>query len=388
MADTDQERTEEATPRKKEKAREKGQVPRSKEMATAAVLISSAVGFLWFGKAIGLALAQVFIELFTIERAKIYDINAFLNGLAGSLLGVLPPLVAFMALVFIAAIVGSIALGGLTVSAQAAAPKWSKLSPLQGAKRMFGPQALIELVKAVAKFSVVAVVAFVMLKFLFPQIIHVSELPSPANIYVAMELFLWMFVGLCSSILLIVAIDVPFQIYNHNKQLKMTLQEVKDEYKDTEGSPDIKRRIRKVQMEMAQQRMMGEVPKADVVVTNPTHFAVALRYDSAGAKAPTVIAKGSDEVAEKIREVAREHEVPIMRQPTLARALYYTTKLEQEIPGPLFAAVAQVLAYIYQLKMYRKGKGARPSPLAVDKEIPKELYLDEEGKQMYPTEES
>ncbi|MBW8190793.1 flagellar biosynthesis protein FlhB [Neiella marina] len=386
--DSDQEKTEEATPRKKEKAREKGQVPRSKELATAAVLISSAIGFLWIGKSLAMAVQQVFIEMFTIERAKIYDIHAFLNGLAGVMSGLLGPMSAFMALVFICAFIGSIALGGVTISAEAASPKWNKLSPLAGFKRMFGPQAGVELIKAIAKFLVVASVAILMLTWLFPNILQVSEKASPHDITSAMTLFLWMFVGLCCSMLLIVLIDVPFQIYNHNKQLKMSMQEIKDEYKDTEGNPEIKRRIRKVQMEMAQQRMMGEVPKADVVVTNPDHFAVALRYDTNGGKAPVVIAKGVDFLAEQIRQLAREHDVPIMRQPTLARAIFYTTELDREIPGSLFAAVAQILAYVFQLKMFQQGKGARPKPLSVEQHIPTELVLDQDGKPMHPTNES
>ncbi|MCM2678980.1 flagellar biosynthesis protein FlhB [Echinimonas agarilytica] len=387
MAETDQERTEEATPRKQEKAREKGQVPRSKELATAMVLISSAIGFLWFGRDASMAMQQIFIDSLTIERARIYDMNAYINGIAGSLKGLLPSMAAFMALVFICAFVGSIALGGLTVSAEAARPKLSKMSPLQGFKRMFGTQAVVELVKAIAKFSVVAVVAVMLLNILFPEILQLSSESAPGNIIHAITMFVWMFVGLCCSMLLIVVIDVPFQLYNHNKQLRMTMQEVKDEYKDTEGSPEIKRRIRRVQMEMAQRRMMGEVPNADVVVTNPDHFAVALRYDSRDAKAPVVVAKGIDFVAEQIKQMAREHEIPIMRQAALARAVYYTTELEKEIPGPLFAAVAQILAYVFQLKMYQKGKGSRPKSLNIDKEIPRELLLDQDGKQIFPPDE-
>ena len=387
MADTDQERTEEATPRKQEKAREEGQVPRSKELATAAVLISSAIGMLWFGKGLALALMKIFTELLQMERADIYDMHAYFSTLSGLLQGILPSMLAFMSLVFIAAIAGSIALGGMTMSAKAASPKWSKLSPAQGLKRMFGPQAGVELLKAIAKFSVVAIVAYVLLKTLFPDILRISEQSSPQDIISAVTMFLWMFIGLCCSMLLIVIIDVPFQIYNHSKQLRMTLQEVKDEYKDSEGSPELKPKIRQTQMAMAQQRMMGEVPKADVVVTNPTHFAVALRYDTQSAKAPIVIAKGADLVAEKIREIAREHHIPIMRQPTLARAVFYTTELDREIPGALFAAVAQVLAYVFQLKLFNKGKGTRPKPLRVDKHIPQELHLDQEGRPIYPKSE-
>ncbi len=163
------------------------------------------------------------------------------------------------------------------------------------------------------------------------------------------------------SLLIVVAIDIPFQIWQHNNQLKMTKQEVKDEYKDTEGKPEVKGRIRMLQREAAQRRMMAEVPQADVIVTNPEHFSVALRYDQTLDKAPVVVAKGSDHMALKIREIAREHQIDIVPAAPLARALFYTTELEQEIPEGLFTAVAQILAYLYQLKQYRKQRGQRPN---------------------------
>ncbi|ASI22839.1 TPA: flagellar biosynthesis protein FlhB [Aeromonas salmonicida] len=185
---------------------------------------------------------------------------------------------------------------------------------------------------------------------------------------------LWMLIILCCALIPIVAIDVPFQTWNHTRQLKMTKQEVKDEFKDSEGKPEVKGRIRQLQMQMAMRRMMGDVPKADVIITNPTHYSVALKYDIAkpGA-APKVVAKGTDEIAMKIREIAREYEIPIMPSPALTRAIFHSTEIGHEIPEGLFAAVAQVLAYIYQLKKFRRGSGRRPNPIAKDLPIPPEF---------------
>ena len=189
----------------------------------------------------------------------------------------------------------------------------------------------------------------------------------------ALDILMWMFLLLCCSIFLIVVIDAPFQLWKHQKDLKMTKQEVKDEHKDSEGSPEVKGRIRRLQMEMANRRMMQEVPKADVVVTNPTHYAVAIKYDDKGGKAPVLLAKGTDETAAKIREIALEYDIPLVQSPALARSVYHTTELEQEIPQGLFVAVAQVLAYVYQLKMHRKGKAKRPNKPASDLPIPDDL---------------
>ncbi|PKH99174.1 flagellar biosynthesis protein FlhB, partial [Shewanella sp. 11B5] len=234
-------------------------------------------------------------------------------------------------------------------------------------------QALVELTKGIAKFSVVALSAYFLLKFYFYDILTLSSDHLPGNVYHALDLLIWMFILLCSSMLLIVIIDVPFQIWNHKKQLKMTKQEVKDEYKDTEGKPEVKGRIRQMQQEMAQRRMMTEVPNADVIVVNPEHYAVAVKYDVSRSSAPFLIAKGVDDVAFRIREIAREHNVAIVSAPPLARAIYHTTKVDQQVPEGLFTAVAQVLAYVFQLRQYQKGKGRRPKPIPLKQPIPDDL---------------
>jgi flagellar biosynthetic protein FlhB len=211
------------------------------------------------------------------------------------------------------------------------------------------------------------------LRWKFSEILTLSMQSIPGSIVNALDMLQWMLLALVCSLIIIVIIDVPYQIWNHNKQLKMSKQEVKDEHKNMEGSPEVKGRIRRLQMEMAARRMMADVPQADVVVTNPTHFSVALKYDSEGSGAPKVVAKGVDEVALKIREVARHYDVPIMASPALTRSLYHTTKLGQDIPEGLYVAVAQVLAFVFQLEQYRKGRGQRPKPVSDDLPIPEEL---------------
>ncbi|GIU36187.1 flagellar biosynthesis protein FlhB [Shewanella schlegeliana] len=371
--DSSQEKTEEATSRKLQQAKDKGQVARSKELGTSAVLIAASVGLLMTGPNIAQAMHNIMSKLFTLSREEIFDTSQMTNvwGLVGTELAV--PLMGFITFLALIAFAGNIALGGMSFSVKAFMPKASKMSPIAGFKRMFGVQALVELTKGIAKFSVVAITAYLLLSIYLDRILMLSQDHLPGNIYHALDLIVWIFILLCASTFLIVVIDVPFQIWNHAKQLKMTKQEVKDEYKDTEGKPEVKGRIRQLQREMAQRRMMGEVPNADVIVVNPEHYAVAVKYDAARSTAPFVVAKGVDEVAFKIREIAREHDVAIVSAPPLARAIYHTTKIDQEIPEGLFTAVAQVLAYVFQLRQFQKGKGRRPNPIPVKQPIPDDL---------------
>lgn len=373
MAETDQERTEDPTSRRIEKAREEGQVARSKEMGTTFVLVASAVGLMIFGAAIGEGLANIMRELFTIDRQQAFDSSKTL-AVFGTVLDELAwPMMGFFLLIMLATFAGNTWLGGLNFSWKAAAPKFSKMDPIKGLKRIFGVQALVELVKALAKFGVVAFAAWLLLTWQFEHILSLSGSQLPTMIRDALELFLLMFLLLGCSTILIVAIDAPYQLWKHKKDLRMTKQEIKDEHKDTEGSPEVKGRIRRLQMEMAMRRMMTEIPTADVVVTNPTHYAVALKYEDGGRGAPIVVAKGVDEVAAKIRELALEYEVPLVSAPPLARSLYHTTELKQEIPQGLFIAVAQILAYVYQLREHRRGLAKRPRIRTDDLPIPEDL---------------
>ncbi|EKE80522.1 flagellar biosynthesis protein FlhB [Idiomarina xiamenensis] len=373
MAETDQERTEDPTERRKRQAREKGQIARSKELGTAFVLVSMAVALMWFGSSLAIGLAHVMRDLFTLDRQQIFDTSKMMAALAMPLKELFWPLLGIFSVVVVATFWGNTWLGGFNFSWQAMAPKLNKISPLKGFKRMFGVQALIELVKGIAKFAVVAGAAVLLLWWQYEHILTIAASQMPTMMKEAVEVLLWMFLLLCCSMFFIVVIDVPFQLWKHNKDLRMTKQEVKDEHKDSEGSPEVKGRIRRLQMEMANRRMMQEVPKADVVVTNPTHYAVALKYDSNGRGAPQVLAKGTDETAAKIREIALEYEIPLVASPGLARSIYHTTELNQEIPQGLFVAVAQILAYVYQLREYHRGRGKRPQQPGADRHIPNDL---------------
>ncbi|MFV0449370.1 MAG: flagellar biosynthesis protein FlhB [Vibrio sp.] len=361
MAESDgQERTEEATPRRLQQAREKGQVARSKELASVSVLVVGAVSLMWFGEALASGLFASMRRLFSLSREEIFDLEKLFDIASSALVNLILPLLLVLITLFIAAFIGAAGIGGLNFSMEAAMPKFSKLNPLSGFKRMFGLQSWVELVKSIMKVSLVAGVAFALINKSKHDLFQLSLDVFPQNIFHALDILLNFVLLISCSLLVVVAIDIPFQIWQHANQLKMTKQEVKDEYKDTEGKPEVKGRIRMLQREAAQRRMMAEVPQADVIITNPDHFSVALRYKQNTDRAPVVVAKGVDHIALKIREVAREHNIMIVPAPPLARALYHTTELEQEIPDGLFVAVAQVLAYIFQLKQYRRKGGQRP----------------------------
>ncbi|USD38638.1 flagellar biosynthesis protein FlhB [Ferrimonas sp. SCSIO 43195] len=381
---SDQEKTEDPTPKRLQQAREKGQVPRSKEMGTAFVLMGAAIAMMIFGQAIAQSMISLATSLFSRNRAQVFDVSEMTRVFGEIVMAVGLPVLGFVVFLTVAAFVGNTLLGGMTFSWKAAAPKMNKFNPINGFKRMFGVQAVVELVKAVAKFAVVAVVAWMLLTIYFEDIMALSTGTTFGAIAGSVSLLNKLFTILCCSLMLIVIIDAPYQIWNHTKQLKMTKQEIKDEHKDSEGKPEVKGRIRQLQREMSQRRMMSEVPQADVVVVNPTHYSVALKYDKAKARAPLVVAKGTDEVALKIREIAREYEVPVISSPQLARAVYYSTKLNKQIPDGLFTAVAQILAYVFQLKQFQKGRSGRPVPLPNTLPIPDELQMDSDGNPLKP----
>jgi flagellar biosynthetic protein FlhB len=369
MAESDSgEKTEEPTAKKLSEARKKGQIARSKDLGTMFVLVGSAVALMIVGSSLVHALSEIMKRLFSLTRKEVMDVHALYNVLRGALEGLVSPLLWIFFIIMFAAFVGNTMLGGMSWSWSAMAPKASKLSPLAGFKRMFGIKALVELVKSLLKFFVVFIVAYLLLSSLFDQIMSLSTENIPINFEHSVTMLLWMFLALALSIGIIAIIDAPYQTWDHNRQLKMTKQEVKDEMKNTEGSPEIKGRIRRTQYEMSQRRMMSEVPNSDVVITNPTHYAVALKYDAAVGGAPVMVAKGIDQMALHIRTIAKEHEVEIITSPALARSLYYTAEVDEEVPEELFAAVAQVLAFIFQLNEHKKGNAKRPT--AVSKNLP------------------
>jgi flagellar biosynthetic protein FlhB len=371
MADSDSgDKSEEPTAKKLSDARKKGQIARSKDLGTFFVLVGSACAMLLMGSALATALGKMMRRLFSFSREEAMDVNALFKIIEEGVTLVVAPMLWIFAIIALAAFVGNILLGGMSFSWQAAAPKANKLSPFAGFKRMFGTQAYVELFKSILKFFVVFVSAYLLLSGLFEEILGLSREAIPNNFAHATTMLLWMFLVLALTIGIIVVIDAPYQVWNHTKQLKMTKQEIKDEHKSSEGSPENKGRIRQAQYEMSQRRMMSEVPNSDVIITNPTHYSIALQYDAAVGGAPVIIAKGVDQMAIHIRTIGKEHGVEIVQSPALARSIYYTAEVGDDIPEELFAAVAQVLAFIFQLNEHKKGRARRPIPVAKKLPIP------------------
>jgi len=283
-----------------------------------------------------------------------------------------------MLVVFVAALVGPISLSGWNFSSQAIATKGSRMDPLAGLKRMFSLKALVELSKALGKFIIVTSLALFFLNAVQRDLYDLGKMDVFVAMSESIQLIGWAFLIISLSLIVISLLDVPYVLYESAEKLKMTLQEVKDEMKNTEGKPEVKGRIRQMQREISQRQMMKDVPQADVVITNPTHFSVALKYEDNHRNAPIIVAKGSDFVALKIREIAKENDVPVLSSPPLARALYYSTEIGEEVPTGLFKAVAQVLAYVFQLKRHNQSQAQKPTlPAENEIEIPNEYRRDD-----------
>ncbi len=356
-----QDKSERPTGKRLADARKKGQAPRSRELNTLALTLGGVVLLLAFGPRYAEGLMTTMRVNFRVARADLLDPATLLDHLVGGLRDALLLLAPFFAAMLAIAVLASIALGGFHFSTQALVPKFSKLNPLAGFKRMFSTKGLVELLKAVLKFLLIGGVTVLVLWHDADRLVALGTADVRVAIGEVFDLLASATLLLASTLLLLAVIDVPFQLWEHHRGLRMTKQEVRDEMKDTEGRPEVKGRIRQVQREMAQRRMMAEVPKADVVVTNPTHFAVALRYES-GMTAPRVVAKGADQVAARIRELAGEHQVPVVEAAPLARAIYFNAEVGETIPAALYLAVAQLLAYVFQLQAWREEGGERPAP--------------------------
>lgn len=347
---TGQERTEEPTERRLSEARKKGQVPRSRELNTLMVLLTCALALWVMGAWAMGGVGRLMSEGLTPTADVIKDPALIAQHLTQVMVSGLVLLVPILLISLIAALFGPASMGGLVFSAEAVSFKLDKLDPVKGLGRVFSPKGLVELIKALLKFGVVLAAAILVFLYFEREIMTLATFDVIAGISRAGEMIVLALVLLSATLILIAAIDVPFQLYTHNKQLRMTKQEVKDEMKETDGRPEVKSRIRQLQRENAQRRMMQDVPTADVVITNPTHYSVALKYEENGLAAPKVIAKGKDLVAMQIRHIARANDVVIYEEPPLARALFASTEIGHEIPQQLFLAVARVLAYVFHLR--------------------------------------
>ncbi len=357
-----QEKSHEPTAKRIDDARRKGQVPRSRELNTVAITVLGAATLMLMGSHFATGMDRLFRGQLSVGRADIFDPNAMLAHLATAIADSLWMLAPFFLAMTVVAVLSSVALGGFNISAEAMKPKLSKLDPVKGLKRVFSAKGLMELLKSLAKFVLVTAATVLLLKVYAEELLRLGDMDVRSALVRGLELVAWSALLLSSTMLLLALVDVPFQLWQHKRELKMTQQEVRDELKQTEGKPEVKGRIRQMQRELAQRRMMQEVPKADVVVTNPTHYAVALRYDPERMRAPVVVAKGKNLVAANIRRVAEENAVPLVEAPVLARAVYFNTELNQPIPTGLFLAVAQLLAYVFQLRAFAAGGADIPSP--------------------------
>ncbi len=369
--DSGQDKTEEPTAKRLADAKKKGQIPRSRELNTFVALMTAAIMMLFTGASIGHGLAKLMRQQLQLSRAVIFDdssIGFYFEQIVLEALWLITPLLLLLTLV---ALLSPIVLGGWNFTTEAMSPKLSKMNPFKGLKRMFGVQGLVELLKSILKVVLVFSVAGSLFNSYFDQFMGLSSLPLLGAIKQTVDIAGLGFLILSSTLLLVVMIDVPYQLWHNKQQLKMSKQEVKDELKDQEGNPEIKGQIRKKQMEMAQKRMMDQVPKADVIVTNPSHFAVALTYDLTGKGAPVVVAKGTDLIAAQIRNTAIAADVPLVAVPPLARALFYSTEIDEEIPTGLFLAVAQILAYVFQLKTATENGWGKPQ-MPSDVQVPNE----------------
>ncbi len=377
------EKTEEPTEKRLRESREKGQIPRSRDLNTFVMLIMSAVCFLTLGAEMVKQIMAGLERGLQPGRLYFYDESAMMGLFVDLFIEGFWLMIPFIAVMVISALAAPILMGGWSFSTKAIGFKISKLNPIKGIARMFSLKTLVELLKTLAKFVLVMSVATGLLWSQMDLFLGLGEEPLNQAIIHAGSTIAWFFLILSFTLFVVVAIDVPFQLWDHNRQLKMTMQEVKDEMKETQGRPEVKQQIRRRQQEVAMNRMMQDVPEADVVVTNPTHFAVALKYDQDSMGAPRVVAKGADLVATQIRTLAQSSEITMISAPPLARALYFSAEVGEEIPQGLYMAIAQLLAHVYQLDQ-KVGNADR---VLDDLPIPDEYRLDAEGNPELPAPE-
>jgi flagellar biosynthetic protein FlhB len=370
--DSDAEKTEPASAKRLEQAREEGDVPRSREVATFTVLMTAGAGLWMTGDGLIRQLNSALVSGLSLDQEQIFNADVLLSRILVDVVRVMVACLPLGIAVMIVALASPLLVGGWLFSSKAFMPKFSKLNPVNGIGNMFSTNALVELLKAVGKTLVVGFVTWLVVMKYKDAVIGLAVEPLKLGTVHLINMLASSFLFIVGALGLIAAIDGPYQMWHYANKLKMTRQELIQESKESDGNPQIKAKIRQLQREMAKRRMMADVPTADVVVTNPTHYAVALKYSDGMRGAPKVVAKGTDEVAARIRELAKEHKVTMLEAPALARALHKHTEIGDEIPEALYAAVAEVLAYVFQLRLFSKGGGNRPEiPSKLD--VPPEL---------------
>jgi flagellar biosynthesis protein FlhB len=367
MAESSQggERTEEPSQRRLQEARERGQVPRSRELTNFATMIGGSMALITMGSFLAGRMSGLMRQFMSIDPRRLDDPQSMMSSLGEAAMTVLPAVMPIFATLIGLVLLASMLLGGWNFSPAALIPDFSRMSPLSGLKRVFGLHGVTELGKALLKLLVVGGVCGAIVSWLFADVLALGRMAPRAAIGRGAGLLCGSFVWLCASLALIAIVDVPLQLFQFKRSLRMTRQELRDEAKESDGRPETKQRIRQMQQQLARRRMMHKVPTADVVIVNPTHFAVALKYDPKNMRAPRVVAKGADLVAQNIRRIAEEHRVPVFAAAKLARALYRSTDLNHEIPAGLYVAVAQVLSYIFRIRTLNPtvaARVARPDP--------------------------
>ena len=371
MAEQDDsaDRTEQPTQKRLDDARKKGQIPRSVDLSAAVVSIAAAGAIYLFGTKSALGLLEMMTQSLTISRLDLAYPDIMFRELAASAWAALWAIVPLLGATVLAAIAAPAIIGGWNFSGESMGFKADRLDPLKGIARMFSLRSAVELLKAVAKFAFVGGVGIAVIGSQVESIAALAAMPVSSAIVSSAGILAFALLSMTGALAIIALIDAPFQVFQHNKELRMTRQEIRDEYKESDGNPENKARIRGVQAQLSRSRMMQEVPRATVIVTNPTHFAVALRYDESRDRAPVVVAKGADEVAANIREIGNQHGVPLVAAPPLARVLFRHVDLGREVPSPLYVAIAQILTYVYQLQAAARFGVDRPAVPVVDPQI-------------------
>ncbi len=375
--ESDLEKTEPASPERLQKAREEGQVARSRELVTFIMLITALSGLWLTSGFISGHFGSVMRDSLQFERTSVFDTSRMMVHAGNMVAHALQAMLPLMIMMLLAALLAPMLLGGWLISSKSMAPKLSKLNPIKGIGRMFSSESLAELLKTIVKSLLIGSIAYLVIMSNLSDIMSLLNEPVHAALPHTLEMVARSCALIIGSLLLVVAIDVPYQLWSHAHKLRMSREDLRQEQKQNDGDPLVKAQIRRQQQQMAKRRMMADVPKADIIVTNPTHFAVALQYRDQEMRAPRVVAKGVDLVALRIRAIAEEHKIPILEAPPLTRALYRHTELGHEIPLALYSAVAEVLAWAYQLQRLSREGGILPRPPT---NLPVPEALDMPGK--------
>lgn len=361
MSEDQEDKTEQPSEKRLRDARERGDVPRSRELGNVAVLGCAAMALVATGSSIGTASQAWLREALTIDPAILGQHDRLLTHAALLLLGLIKPMLPVLLAALAACFIAPAIMGGLRFASKSLAPDFARMSPMAGFKRMYGKESLAELVRSILRVLLIGGLGGMVVYGAFTHLIDMAKMPLGEAVGVGLSLITKAVLAMVGALGVLALIDVPWQHFQYRNKLKMSKQELRDEYKESEGNPEVKARVRQIAAQLSRRQMMEAVPTADVVVTNPTHFAVALKYEAGKMRAPKVVAKGVDEIALAIRDVAGKHRVSIVEAPPLARALYRHAQIDQEIPVKLYAAVAQVLSYVYQLKRWHPAHGPMPN---------------------------